>query len=83
MNTSCNTVVVSSYLGLLQRLNRETKINLVAGLINEIAHTPEEGEKEKDVVNRFFGAFKSNKSAEGMIEEIRESRHFKRIIESF
>jgi len=83
MNTSCNTVVVSSYLGLLQRLNRETKINLVAGLINEIAHKQEKEGKEKDVVNRFFGAFQSNKSAEGMIEEIRGSRHFKRIIESF
>jgi len=55
----------------------------VAGLINEIAHKQEKEGKEKDVVNRFFGAFQSNKSAEGMIEEIRGSRHFKRIIESF
>jgi len=81
MNTSSNTVLVSSYLGLLQRLNRETKINLVAGLLNEIAREPEKERKKEDIVNRFFGAFQSDKSAEAMVCEIRESRHFNRIIE--
>ena len=78
MGTSCNTVIVNSYLGLLQRLNRETKINLVAGLITDIAQKPENIKIEKDVVNRFFGAFQSDKSAEDMINEIRMSRNFNR-----
>jgi len=82
MKTSYNSVVVNSYLGLLQGLSREDKINLVAGLINDIAQKPEKIKKKRDVINRFFGAFQSDKSAEDMITEIRESRNFNRIIES-
>ena len=83
MKTSYNTVVVNNYLGLLQGLSRENKINLVAGLINDIAKEPEKRKKEKEVINRFFGAFQSDKNAEDMIKEIRESRNFNRVIESF
>ena len=80
MNTTINTIVINNYLGLLQRLNRETKINLVAGLISDIAREPEMRNGE-NTVNRFFGAFQSDKSAEEMIDEIRSSRHFSRKIE--
>ena len=82
MNTSSNTVIVTSYLGLLKRLNRETKIDIVARLANDIAREPEEINTKKGVVNRFFGAFQSNKSAEEMIDEIRSSRKFNRVIET-
>ena len=83
MKTSYNTVVVSNYLGLLQGLSRENKINLVAGLINDIAKEPEKRKEKKDVINHFFGAFQSDKSAEDMINEIRTSRNFNRVVESF
>ena len=83
MNTSYNPIIVSNYLGLLQRLNRETKINLVAGLVNEITQEPEKSKKKTDTINRFFGAFQSDKSAEELINEIRKSRNFNRKIESF
>jgi len=83
MNTSSNVLVVNNYLGLLQRLSRESKINLVAGLINDISQEQEKRKKKKDVVNRFFGAFQSEKSPEEMINEIRSSRYFNRSIESF
>ena len=79
MNTSSNTVVVNSYFGLLHRLNRETKIDIVARLANDIAHEPAEIKTKKDVINRFFGAFQSDKSAEEMIDEIRSSRHFNHV----
>ncbi|MDR2585836.1 MAG: hypothetical protein LBC84_06420 [Prevotellaceae bacterium] len=82
MNVSSNTVLVNSYLGLLQRLNRETKINLVAGLISDIARKPEQITRKKDIVNRFFGAFQSDVSVDEMIMEIRSSRKFNRSIES-
>ena len=82
MNTSSNTVLVKNYLGLLQRLNRETKIHLVACLVNDIAHEPQETINKKDTINRFFGAFQSDKSAEEMIDEMRSSRKFNRIIET-
>lgn len=83
MKSPCNAVIVNSYLGRLQRLNRETKINLVAGLIGDIAKEPGKEKNKKNVVNRFFGAFQSDKSAEEMINEIRESRCFNRETESF
>ena len=76
-----NSVVVNSYSGLLQRLNRETKIHIVAKLVSDIAHEPVEIKSKTDVVNRFFGAFQSDKSAEEMIDEIRSSRQFNRVIE--
>jgi len=82
MNTSSNAVLVNSYSGLLQRLNREDKIHLVAKLVNDIACEPEEIKNKKDVINRFFGAFQSDKSSEEMINEIRSSRKFNRVIES-
>jgi len=81
MNTSSNAVVVNNYLRSFQRLNRETKIHLVARLINDVVREPEETKSKKDVVNRFFGAFQSDKSAEEIINEIRSSRNFNRVIE--
>jgi len=83
MNISYNTVVVNNYFNSLRSLRREDKINLVAMLTNDIARKPEKKAKEQDVIDRFFGAFQSNKSAEEMIEEIRASRNFNRKIVSF
>ena len=83
MKTSCNSIVVNNYLGLLHGLSRENKISLVAGLINDIVKEPPKKKTKKDVVNRFYGAFQSDKSAEDMIDEIRTSRKFNRVIESF
>jgi len=83
MNTSYNAVVVNNYFNPLRSLRREDKINLVAMLTNEIAKETEIKTKNKDVVNRFFGAFQSDKSAEEMIDEIRSSRKFNREIIPF
>jgi hypothetical protein len=73
MNTYNNSVMLDNYFGLLKGLSRENKIKLAAGLINDVAE--DTGEKP-NVINRFFGAFQSDKSAEEMIDEIRESRNF-------
>ena len=83
MNTSYNAVVVKNYFNPLRSLRREDKINLVAMLTNEIAKEAEIKAKNKDVVNHFFGAFQSDKSAEEMINEIRASRIFDRKIVPF
>jgi hypothetical protein len=83
MDTSYNAVVVKNYFNPLRSLSREDKINLVAMLTNEIARETETKVENKDVVNRFFGAFQSDKSAEEMIDEIRSSRKFNRKIVSF
>ncbi|MDR2622213.1 MAG: hypothetical protein LBC48_06485 [Dysgonamonadaceae bacterium] len=83
MNTSYNAVVVKNYFNPLRSLRREDKINLAAMLAKDIAEETERKTKNKDVVNRFFGAFQSDKSAEEMIDEIRASRKFNRKIASF
>jgi hypothetical protein len=81
MNTSNNTVVLDNYLGLLKGLSRENKIKLVARLTRDIAE--ETDKKGEEVVDKFFGAFKSNKPTDEMIAEIRKSRNFNRTIELF
>ncbi|GHT18775.1 hypothetical protein AGMMS4957_01690 [Bacteroidia bacterium] len=80
-----NPTVVNNYLGLLKGLSLSDKINLVAGLVNEIATVTEEKKRDdkKDVADRFFGAFQSDKSAEEMIDEIRASRTFNRTVKPF
>jgi len=74
-----SAIFIDNYFGLLRGLNREDKILLMAKLSDSIVkETPKE-----DVVDKFFGAFDTEKSAEEMIEEIRKSRIFTRTIESF
>jgi predicted metal-binding transcription factor (methanogenesis marker protein 9) len=80
METSDNTIVLDNYLGLLKSLSKENKLKLVEKLIHEIT---KEADKKEDVVDKFFGAFKSDKSAEEIIAEIRGSRSFNRTLESF
>ncbi len=79
MKTNTNTVLIDNYFGLLSSLSRENKIKLIEKLSNSIDN--EAAEKE-NVVDKFFGAFKSQKSAEGLFKEIRESRTFNRKIEA-
>ena len=75
-----NTVLIDNYYGLLSSLSKESKIRLIAKLSNSII---EESTENENIVDIFFGAFKSEKSAEELIKEIRESRIFNRSIEAF
>ena len=68
-----NTILIDNYYGLLSSLSKENKIRLIAKLSNSIL---EESAENENVVDKFFGAFKSEKSAEELIMEIRESRIF-------
>jgi hypothetical protein len=78
MKTSTNSILIDNYFGLLNSLSRENKIKLIAKLSNSIV---EEDSENENVIDRFFGAFKSEISAEEIIKEIRESRVFNRSIE--
>ncbi len=75
-----NTMLIDNYYGLLSSLSKENKIKLIAKLSNSIV---EETTEIENVVDKFFGAFKSDKSAEELIKEIKESRTFSRTIEAF
>ena len=75
-----NTVLIDNYYGLLSSLSKENKIRLIAKLSNSII---EDSIEDENIVDNFFGAFKSEKSAEELINEIRESRIFNRTVEAF
>jgi len=74
-----NTVLIDNYYGLLSSLSKENKIKLIAKLSDSII---EEATENENLVDEFFGAFKSEKSAEELIKEIRDSRTFNRTIEA-
>ena len=79
MRTNTNAMLLDSYFGLLSGLNKDNKIKLIAKLSNSII---EEESNKNDVVDKFFGAFESDKTPEDIIKEIRESRNFNRNIET-
>jgi len=81
MKSDTSTITVDNYFGLLRNLSKETKLKLIAKLSNSIIE--DSASENVNVVDNFFGTFKSDKSAEEIIKEIRESRTFNRTIEAF
>lgn len=75
-----NSKIVESYFGLLDNLSPSNKLDLIAKLT---ASVKSDLKPKKSSLQKAFGAFESSKSAEEIIEEIRESRVFNRQIESF
>lgn len=73
-----NTVLIDNYYGLLSSLSKENKKKLIAKLSDSII---EEATENENLADKFFGALKSEKSAEELIKEIRDSRTFNRTIE--
>jgi hypothetical protein len=79
MKSNASTILIDNYFGLINSLSRENKIKLIAKLSNSVA---DEISEKENVIDRFYGAFKSDKSAEEIIKDIRESRTFNRAIEA-
>lgn len=80
MKAKNSTILIENYFGLLSGLSKENKLRLIAKLTKSIV---EEEVEEENLADRFYGAFKSEKSAEDIITEIRNSRTFNRTIEAF
>jgi hypothetical protein len=73
--TDLNTALLDNYFGLIKNLSPEIKINL----IEMIAITLKENvTSNKSSLTDAFGAWKSKKSADEIIAELRENRHFNR-----
>lgn len=78
--TEINTSIVDGYVGLLDNLSTDNKLDLISKLTISV---------KTDLTNKTssfkkaFGAFDSKKSAEEIIEEIRNSRVSTRQIEAF
>ncbi len=78
MNT--NNILIENYFGLLSGLGRENKIRLIARLSNSII---EDKKNKSEIVDTLYGSFISDKTDDELINEIKNSRHFNRQIESF
>jgi hypothetical protein len=75
-----NTILLDSYIGLLDNLSTSNKLDLISKLSNSVKTNLK---KKKSSIKKAVGAFESEKTAEEIIEEIRNSRLSTRVIESF
>ncbi len=75
---AANVNIIDSYIGLLNNLSPDSKLELISRLSQSLKSQKKLKEKP---IQELFGAFKSEKSAETIIEEIRQSRTFTRQIE--
>ncbi len=75
-----NTIIVDGYVGLLDNLSTNNKLDLISKLTDSVKS---DLANKKSSFKKAFGAFDSKKSAEEIIEEIRNSRVSTRQIESF
>ena len=73
-----NTTLVDAYASLLDNLNSADKQDLISKLA---ASAEIDSQKKKSAFRESFGAFISEKSAEEIIAEIRDSRVSTRQIE--
>jgi len=73
-----DTSLLENYFGLLRNLSPEIKL----GLIEKLSKTLKlDFTKSKSSIQKSFGAWQSDKSAEEISAELRESRNFNRDIE--
>lgn len=79
-STETNTTIINGYVGLLENLSPNNKLDLISKLTESVK--TDLGNK-KSTFKKSFGAFISEKTAEEIIEEIRNSRLFTREIEPF
>jgi hypothetical protein len=75
-----NTSIVDGYVGLLNNLSTSNKLDLISKLTASIKT---DLTIKSSSFKKSFGAFDSKKSAEEIIDEIRNSRSSTRQIESF
>ena len=79
-SSETNTTIINGYIGLLENLSPDNKLDLISKLSKSVK--TDLGDK-KSTFKKSFGAFISEKTAEEIIEEIRDSRLFTREIEPF
>ncbi|MCD8094311.1 MAG: hypothetical protein LUF01_16485 [Bacteroides sp.] len=82
MERSMSLNLVDSYWDLLKNLSTDMKLKLISKLSDSLIKENKESEHE-DSFDKFYGAWKDDKEAEELIDEIRSSRTFgKRCIET-
>lgn len=72
--------LINIYLQMTENLGKDSKLELISGLIDSMKKTEEKPERS---LLKLFGALNTNETAEELIERIRSSRNFSRKMESF
>lgn len=75
-----NTTIVDGYVGLLDNLSTNNKLDLISKLT---ASVKTDLTNKKSSFKKAFGAFDTKKTATEIIDEIRNGRRSTRQIESF
>lgn len=76
--------LIDSYLGLLENLSPDNKLELISKLSDSLKSSKKPTEKQPDQsLDDLSGAFIFDKSSEDLIKELKESRNFTRKIEGF
>ena len=80
MRTEINDIIVDGYVGLLDNLSTNNKLDLISKLS---ASVKSDLTDKKSSFKKAFGAFDSKKSAEEILQEIRSNIVSTRQIETF
>lgn len=73
--TNLNFDLIDSYLELLKSLSPDNRLKLISKLTNSLKRPKKSSDK---TLSDLFGAFKTKKSADEMIAELKRSRYFDR-----
>ena len=77
----CKTTIIDGYAEMLDSLTTADKLDLISKLSASI-NSSNDSKRASSFIDA-FGSFESNKSADELIDEIRNSRLFNREIASF
>jgi hypothetical protein len=80
MKADINTSIIDGYLRLLDNLSPVSKLDLISRLSLSVKS---DMKAKQNTFKKAFGAFESKKSADEIIDDIRQSRNFKRKNEKF
>lgn len=76
--------LIDSYLGLLENLSPDNKLELISKLSDSLKSSKKSGRESSDKsLDHLSGAFIFDKSSDDLIRELKESRNFNRKIEEF
>jgi hypothetical protein len=75
-----DAVIIEGYLQLLENLSPGSKLDLISRLTSSVKSDLAD---KQSSLQKAFGAFESQKSADEIIRELRGSRTFTRQIEEF
>lgn len=77
-----NRKLIDSYLNLINNLDTNSKLELISRLSSSMKDSSIDNEESKSF-QHLFGAFKTQKTAEELISNIKADRNFNRKIQDF